>query len=698
MGTAAFRRQRTIVPAEADVPDLLLLAAQSGALERVRKLVDLTVTSYGQRSDAEPFGHDGITGPSPLLAAVVNGHLSVIRYFLKRYPACLNRPAHAIASTGHLLPYQKYFPPNFLGEESECAFQETLLHCACRNHRFDIAHFLLKRGADANLPSCRRTTPLHALVFLTAPNSAAASQRLLKTLLKHGANLEARDDMGLTPLLVAAQCDSVAAFLWLLEMGANRNAVDHDGYGIYHLVALHSTGQMLRYLLTSDPLSFFHESGRYFPYEIEYVPCPLYVGAVNRSGPHFVSLLKSNPSLLSLLSPQQMVNISLIDAVNRADLSTCSTVLFEHALEIREKVEGVHTLIHASYKGHTEIRSMSEWLAIPSKEEEMYYQRVLVTERCLGSYSMNLVCALRVASNRLVTKYKSFSQCERIQECLRGAQIYIKKEERLVMNQFYSCPFEFDRKFRALILFTLEDIEQKLHNYLLTNYGNELIVPECFELMIRALSVHTELLKTHHGCNDLSCPNHSKSYSKPILMLLVKWIECWANSTSIHSYEVDEKMHQLGRLLVSKHLHLANNTTLLHFVLHERYLTADVTVPLLLEWNAGVAVNSADGSGVQPLQLLIQLFNQNVCTESILQKVASHLISYGAHTDAVDSSGRRPHQVCQHRDAESLFPVPKLLPLSCLACHCIAGSDIPYKSMELPPRLKRLIAIHDSNV
>ena len=689
-------QQTTAVSAEADVPDLLLLAAQSGELERIRKLVDLTVTSYGQRS--EPFGHDGITGPSPLLAAVVNGHLSVIRYLLKRYPACLNRPAHVIASTGLLLPYQRHVWSRVLGDQSVCAFQESLLHCACRYHHFDIAHFLLKRGADANLPSCRKTTPLHALVCLTAPDSVAASQHLLKTLLnKHGANLEARDDMGLTPLLVAARCDYVPMFLWLLEMGADRNAVDHNGYGVYHLVAHHNAIKMLQLLLKSDPLPFFYESGKYIPTQIEYVPCPLYIGTVN-SGPRFVTLLKSNPLLLSLFSPEQLVNVSLLDAVSRADPNACS-ILFECALQMREKVGGVHALMDGSFDGHTEVCSISEWLAITSKEKEILYQFVLVYERCNGSYGIDLIYAFRALTSALIGRISKLSDYKWIHANLRALHIYIKREEWLVLNQLYSSPFEFDRKFRCSIVYILEDVYGKVHGQSgmdYSNCNNKDILPQCFRLMICALGIHTKLLNNHHDCSDLSCPNHYKSYSKTILILIVKWIELWGKTT--HPPEVDEKMHQLGRLLVSKHVYLANNSTLLHFVLHERYLTADVTVPLLLEWNAGVAVNHADGSGVQPLQLLVQRFNRNMCTESILQKVASHLISYGAHTDAVDSSGRRPHQVCQHRHAKSLFPVPNPLPLSCLACHCIAGSDIPYKSMELPPRLKRLIAIHDSNV
>lgn len=83
-----------------------------------------------------------------------------------------------------------------------------------------IAKTLLERGVDVNARSFRRETPLHAL----AGDCSEHLRPLLGVLLDAGANIEARNRDGATPLLLAAQSNARDAVVALLEAGAIASA------------------------------------------------------------------------------------------------------------------------------------------------------------------------------------------------------------------------------------------------------------------------------------------------------------------------------------------------------------------------------------------------------------------------------------------------------------------------------------------
>src|SRR5262245_50682016 len=83
------------------------------------------------------------------------------------------------------------------------------------------ARLLLERGADANACDARGYTALTKAI--------ARLPSLTGTLLDHGANMEARDRNGRTPLLFAGTVASPGAMRILTARGANVNARDHHG-------------------------------------------------------------------------------------------------------------------------------------------------------------------------------------------------------------------------------------------------------------------------------------------------------------------------------------------------------------------------------------------------------------------------------------------------------------------------------------
>ncbi|KAK5966702.1 Ankyrin repeat protein [Trichostrongylus colubriformis] len=105
-----------------------------------------------------------------------------------------------------------------------------------------IVNLLVHHGADVNANDAYGMTPLHHAAMKA--NEPAAS-----TLLKHGAYVNAKAMKGTTPLLTACVHGSDDIIQMLLSNGADTSETDNRMNSVYHIAAQHGRSDTLKLLL-----------------------------------------------------------------------------------------------------------------------------------------------------------------------------------------------------------------------------------------------------------------------------------------------------------------------------------------------------------------------------------------------------------------------------------------------------------------
>jgi len=157
--------------------------------------VVLKAAYYGRRDVVEALLASGVE--LNIFEAAATGQSDRVRTLVEQDPALVN----------------SYSPDGFapLGLAAFFGHGETL----------DV---LLAAGAEVSAPS-RETMKLTAL----ASALATGQNQIARTLIKHGADVNAKGDQDVTPLHTAAARGNIEAATFLLEHGADTNATTTDG-------------------------------------------------------------------------------------------------------------------------------------------------------------------------------------------------------------------------------------------------------------------------------------------------------------------------------------------------------------------------------------------------------------------------------------------------------------------------------------
>lgn len=162
-------------------------------------------------------------GESAVDVAAFHGHATTVQLLLQlgsAHDLLCAASLGDVAAMRRLVEADRTSPRRVFGSSW---YRSTALAAAIRNGRADAALWLLAEGADAN-GSCPEISMLHA-AMRHCPDDA-----LVRALIASGADLEASDGDGNTPLNFAARHDRLSAAQLLLDAGANPNAETERGY------------------------------------------------------------------------------------------------------------------------------------------------------------------------------------------------------------------------------------------------------------------------------------------------------------------------------------------------------------------------------------------------------------------------------------------------------------------------------------
>ncbi|XP_078621955.1 uncharacterized protein LOC144888075 [Branchiostoma floridae x Branchiostoma japonicum] len=169
------------------------------------------------------FGIGGIETVTPLILAVVDRKVKIVRKLVQDCSADVNARNDAGLAPLHCIPTN--------------TVDENLPAPARAQMKQEITDLLLKAGAEVNVCDRKANTPLHYAAMANDPVST-------RVLLQNGATVDITNREGCTPLHVVCQAKDylaqirnvIAVVKWLIHNGTNLNSQKH-GLTPLHLAA-----------------------------------------------------------------------------------------------------------------------------------------------------------------------------------------------------------------------------------------------------------------------------------------------------------------------------------------------------------------------------------------------------------------------------------------------------------------------------
>lgn len=200
----------------------------------IKQINDLR-ESYANNNNSTIISFDGLMEQlSDLKGRLCTEVKSEIMNYIPNYLSSLDIPGErndifVCCKKGDLAALEKMILANpcSIDEKDPNMDFNTLLHIAVENDHVDICRFLLSKNANVSERNKRGCTPLHICCNIA----------IAELLMFSGADKDARDALGNTPLIYAATSNRVDVCQFLIKSGANPNLSNKEGWSALHSAA-----------------------------------------------------------------------------------------------------------------------------------------------------------------------------------------------------------------------------------------------------------------------------------------------------------------------------------------------------------------------------------------------------------------------------------------------------------------------------
>ena len=549
------------------------------------------------------------------------------------------------------------------------------LVAACTNDNVEMVQYLVSKGADLN-----KQAPYWGGALHVAAQYGCIS--VMKYLLDSGMNVNTTNYRGCTPLMMICglsfceeKCvnvinaeqktviDGVVEFLLL--RGANAYHKSIEGYTVVHEAARYGRLDIIKVLLAHliSPLFSIEDLTRE-----NFVPCPLYLAAAyGFSGSvKYLCDLKSCPDICKgnayiLLASSSMHDVRDVAYTYEEPFWKTGLAIFETATD---KPTYLPPLKEYEYvqeiKTNRELNTASQssdFLVIGRQ-----YQYLLVRERCLGLHQLSLVSSILKSAANIRVKIKD-RNIDGL--CHRALEVCLLNIDKKIINEDF-------------VVSVLNSILHLTFSF----YNNPSDSISCLAKI--ALLVFEKVGETSETNQNMLT----------LLLCFQTWLNILIKKDSFLSLStLPTEFHALGCRMVSLTISLVTSGhTVFHVLPYNNTKMQPRTyfLELLLLWGAHQVIDSpcVNQRGRRPLHCLAQ---QTSCSPHDI----SLLLSYGAHIDAVDARGKTPLDYCSSESPIQAFLYSRPLPLSCYCARTIVSEGIPYKFIDIPKHIVKLIELHD---
>ena len=558
-------------------------------------------------------------------------------------------------------------------QEDRSRHQVTPLWCAAVANKLEVVKTLIKHGADINATSDTQSTPVRSACFMT-------NIEVVKYLVDNGANIHKPNINGGTCLINSVQ--SVDLCRYLIEKNADANAQDNSGNLALHYAIREGRMETVKLLLK-------HGSD---PYMVNDFGDDAIHTASLRGYQDILDYLlnKIKPPIPRQIEAYELMGTNFVD--EKHDILRAIQA-WRHGMDLKQRfVNGGETddtppgsrsrpiQPQAAYQSAVEMCSLEELEEISSNPDAVYMQSLLIRERILGPDHKDTIFGL-------MYRGAVYADTHRYQRCvdLWKYAFQLRHEKNEPLN--HECLFTL----QALCKLFWEIFEEHTAGY--TNEAVQYLdVMQVLEMATKEIEGAKDLVHVR--------PIHIHQQEEfHLLMLLVLHL--------IHLLtkmpKTDDQVHAFKRQVhwaVGIRAQGLNGKSLLHLAVDQKSSNVseefyspfpDLEVmEVLLE--CGAAVNGFDSDHSTPLHVCAEALLLNDGDVKNLDCIINCLLNNGAHVDAKNKMEKIAGEELARSSGYKICLVDHVT-LKCHAARAVRKYSLPYEG-EVPVSLLPFLEMH----